>query len=121
MTGSAGLNSYDDLCKAAAESPQNPYGFILQAMKAFVCESVADTEEEGTPTPQLFKNIVAVIEKNEPHPLLTLFDEYAGIVEDIVATSFNPEERTLEEFVRRKVVEQTIVLTTEAGNSTMFD
>ena len=65
--------------------------------------------------------MVEVIEKNEPHPLLTLFDEYAGIVEDIVATSFNPEERTLTEFIRRKAGEQTIILIAEAGYSTMFD
>ena len=121
MTGSVGMNRCHDLCKAAAASPQNPYGFILQAMKALVCESVADTEAEGTPTPQLFKNIVAVIEKNEPHPLLTLFDEYAGIVEDIVATSFNPEERTLEEFIGRKVVEETIRLIVKEVASPMFD
>ena len=121
MTGSAGLNKCNDLCKAAAESPQNPYGFILQAMKAFIGEQVAKAEEKGEPIPQLLNTMVEVIEKNEPHPLLTLFDEYAGKVEDIVATSFNPEERTLAEFIRRKAGEQTVFLIAEAGYSTMFD
>ena len=51
MTGSVGRNRYDDLCKAAAESPQNPYGFILQAMKAFIGEQVAKAEEKGEPIP----------------------------------------------------------------------
>ena len=32
MTGSVGRNRYDDLCKAAAESPQNPYGFMYNKL-----------------------------------------------------------------------------------------